>query len=94
MNAEKILYFQHTFYCAGVSDFDKSKLGTFDVVVATGVLHHLHDKEVVELLQFAKSVLGKNGRLVTFDGCYHDLFQLNHIHYQQATNYGFKFLVY
>lgn len=48
-----------------VSDYDAC-----DIVVATGVVHHLDDAEARNLFTVAKSALKPGGRLVTLDGCY------------------------
>ncbi len=42
----------------------------FDIVLATGVLHHLEDEEAVYLFQVARSAMKPTGRLVTLDGCF------------------------
>ncbi len=65
-------YPEHTFLCTDVSSIDLESYGAFDYVIATGVLHHLDDEEVLALFQLAKKVLKKTGKLVTFDGCYTD----------------------
>jgi SAM-dependent methyltransferase len=44
--------------------------GTFSLVMATGVLHHLDDQTAAKLFDLARLALGPGGRLVTFDGCY------------------------
>lgn len=44
--------------------------GTFDLVMAIGILHHLDDLQAGQLFALARRALGPNGRLVTFDGCY------------------------
>ena len=41
-----------------------------DVVVATGVVHHLDDAQARNLFAVAKAALKPGGRLVTLDGCY------------------------
>jgi len=60
-----------TFRCARV---DAASLagneGTYDIVLANGVVHHLDDGEAVDLFRLAKIALKKGGRLVTLDGCY------------------------
>ena len=43
---------------------------TFDIVLATGVLHHLNDAEALELLRIGRGTLKPGGRLVTLDGCF------------------------
>ena len=44
--------------------------GTFDLVLATGVIHHLDDAQAARIFDLARLVLRPTGRLVTFDGCY------------------------
>ena len=46
----------------------------FDIVIATGVMHHLDDPIVLSLLQLSKKALKPGGRLVTYDpGKYEDM---------------------
>jgi len=42
----------------------------FDLVLATGVLHHLDDTQTARLFDLARRVLCSTGRLITYDGCY------------------------
>jgi ubiquinone/menaquinone biosynthesis C-methylase UbiE len=58
------------FLCRGVSREMANELSQYDIVLATGVLHHLDDNEAIELLELARSVLKPTGRLITLDGCY------------------------
>jgi len=44
--------------------------GTFDLVLATGVVHHLEDEQALKLFDLARRALRSQGRLITFDGCY------------------------
>jgi len=44
--------------------------GSFDLVLATGVVHHLDDAQAAKLFALARRVLSPTGRLVTYDGCY------------------------
>jgi SAM-dependent methyltransferase len=44
--------------------------GTFDLVLAIGVLHHLDDVQAGQLFALARRALSPGGRLVTYDGCY------------------------
>lgn len=46
------------------------KYSRFDLVLATGVLHHLSDAEALDLFRVAKAALVPGGRLVTLDGCF------------------------
>jgi cyclopropane fatty-acyl-phospholipid synthase-like methyltransferase len=42
----------------------------FDWAVAIGVLHHLDDKQVIALLEFARDSLRPQGLFMSADGCY------------------------
>lgn len=42
----------------------------FDLVLATGVLHHLTDAEALDLFRVAQAALKPGGRLMTLDGCF------------------------
>lgn len=44
--------------------------GSFDLVLAIGVLHHLDDAQAAKLFDLARRALRPTGRLVTYDGCY------------------------
>ena len=46
--------------------------GSFDIVLALCVLHHLSDDESIALFNAAKSVLKPGGRVITLDACYTD----------------------
>ncbi|HZP94400.1 MAG TPA: class I SAM-dependent methyltransferase [Burkholderiales bacterium] len=46
------------------------RLGSFDLAMANGVLHHLDDAGAHSLFELAKRVLAPGGRLVTLDGCF------------------------
>jgi SAM-dependent methyltransferase len=41
----------------------------YDIAIAFGVMHHLPDEDVCELLKFAAGGLRQGGRLVTMDPC-------------------------
>jgi SAM-dependent methyltransferase len=56
-----------TFTVAGVDDLDPRNLGEFDLVIATGVLHHIADVTAARLFEVAAQVLKCSGRLVTID---------------------------
>lgn len=43
--------------------------GTFDLVLATGVVHHLDDERAARLFDLARRILRRTGCLVTYDGC-------------------------
>jgi len=59
-----------TFICANMGKFKVPNPGTFDIVIATGVLHHLNNIEAKKLFKIAFKALKPSGRFVSFDGCY------------------------
>ncbi len=58
------------FYCKYFSNQDLNILKKVDVVIMIGVLHHLNDSEVFDLLNTIYDVLKIDGRLITLDACY------------------------
>ena len=58
------------FSCTLLEQSIVDSLEPFDIVIATGVLHHLNDDKAVELIQLAHSALRNGGRLITIDPCY------------------------
>lgn len=61
-----------TFMCQNVNQQTLQDLPQFDIVLATGVLHHLNDDEALDLFRLAGLALKPGGRLVTFDGCFEE----------------------
>ena len=59
-----------TFRCEDVAASVIRDAGAFDLVMANGLLHHLNDDEVRNLLRLAARALKPSGRLVTLDGCF------------------------
>jgi len=59
------------FFCGdvGVATIEQEH-GAFDLVLATGVLHHLDDERAARLFELARRALRPGGRLITYDGCY------------------------
>jgi SAM-dependent methyltransferase len=59
------------FFCGdvGLAAIDE-EAETFDLAMATGVLHHLDDGRAALLFELAYKALKPGGRLITFDGCY------------------------
>ncbi len=59
------------FFCGdvGLAAIDE-EAGTFDLAIATGVLHHLDDDRAARLFELARKALRPGGRLITYDGCY------------------------
>ncbi len=58
------------FECKYLLKEDLQNLPKFDLVIATGVLHHMDDDVALEFLVLAHQALKKGGRLVTVDPCY------------------------
>ncbi len=59
-----------TFFCSEINAMKLDTFGPFDIVIATGVVHHLNDKEATQLFQHAHHSLRPGGRLLTFDPIY------------------------
>lgn len=55
------------FFTGEVSDVEHSRLGTFDRVLAKGVLHHIDDATAHDLFTLSARVMEKDARLVTMD---------------------------
>lgn len=53
-----------------VEKADLSRLGHFDVVIATGILHHLSDEAAIQLFELAQLALAEGGTLITVDPCF------------------------
>ena len=58
-----------TFFCKMVTADAISGVKA-DIVLASGVLHHLSDQECIDLFTLAYNSLKTGGRLITLDGCY------------------------
>ncbi|MCL6435025.1 MAG: methyltransferase domain-containing protein [Leptolyngbyaceae cyanobacterium HOT.MB2.61] len=62
-----------TFYCNRVNATSLQTLGregSFDLVLAIAILHHLDDEEATQLFQLAHQALKPGGRFVSIDACY------------------------
>ena len=51
---------------------DIKDLGTFDIVMANGVFHHLNDGDAMQLSEIAAKALKASGKFCSFDGCFVD----------------------
>jgi SAM-dependent methyltransferase len=59
------------FFCGDVGSVGiDSEKGSYDLVMAYGVLHHVDDERAQRLFALAHEMLKPGGRLVTADGCY------------------------
>lgn len=59
-----------TFRCLSIEDFVLDAPGSFDLVMANGVLHHFNDSQADTMLRLAGQAMKPGGRTVTLDGCY------------------------
>jgi SAM-dependent methyltransferase len=58
------------FIQADIRNASVDEPGSYDLVLATGVLHHLDDEVALALFRLARLALRPYGRLVTIDGCF------------------------
>ena len=61
-----------TFICAGVDKLNDYGLKTFDRIIILGVMHHLDDAQLTELMMSLKDRLNIGGVLITFDVAFED----------------------
>jgi len=61
-----------TFVCQSVAEAAISSPGSFDIVMAMGLLHHLDDNEACKVFEMARLALRPAGRFVSLDGCWVD----------------------
>lgn len=58
------------FHCARVEEATLRDLPRFDIVFASGVIHHLDDGDALGLFRLADASLKEGGRLVSIDPCF------------------------
>ena len=58
------------FRCGVLMAEEANALGPFDVITLMGVLHHMDDATVLDVLRLARGALRPGGRLVALEGCY------------------------
>ena len=58
------------FVCAALQEYNTNGQNSFDIVLATGVLHHLDDVTCNTLFWLAHKSLRPRGRLITLDGIF------------------------
>lgn len=61
-----------TFICELVSKQSLEERASFDIALASGILHHLDDAEALQLFELAWTALKPGGRLISMDGCFVD----------------------
>ena len=57
------------FLCQDVTLIKDDEFEPFDIILATGLLHHLSDSECLTLLRSCRKLLKPSGHMITFDGC-------------------------
>jgi SAM-dependent methyltransferase len=69
--AQKRFGHRGRFFCGdvGLTAINK-EAASFDLALATGVLHHLDDKHALSLFKLARRALKPSARLVTYDPCF------------------------
>ena len=61
-----------SFYCMDLNAFAEQCETKFDLVVMSGVMHHITDAEVDAAMESIKIILSTEGRFVSQDGAYTD----------------------
>lgn len=56
-----------TFYCKKFTERELKNLEKFDYVILMGILHHLSEIEIKNLMELIKKALKKDGKIVTLD---------------------------
>lgn len=59
-----------TFHCGLLEQAEVAALEPFDLVLGTGVLHHLDDDAARQFMSVASAALKPGGRIYTVDPCY------------------------
>jgi SAM-dependent methyltransferase len=59
-----------TFFNTRVNEMPTDNFEQFDIVLATGLLHHLGDDEAGNLFKLGHQYLKKGGVMFTYDNCY------------------------
>lgn len=58
-----------TFHCRKLEHAEVAGMEPFDLVMGTGVLHHLDDASARQFMSLASAALGPGGRIYTVDPC-------------------------
>lgn len=58
------------FVSHALTEAELQRLPRFNIVLATGLLHHLDDAEASAFINLARYALGPGGRLITIDPCF------------------------
>ena len=58
------------FFCRNFTKKEIKKLPKFDYVLLMGILHHLKNDQILDLLKILKKILKKKGSIITLDPLY------------------------
>jgi SAM-dependent methyltransferase len=59
------------FLCSDVGSVEiEAERGSFSLVLATGLIHHLDNRQAAAMFEMVRRALRPEGRFITFDGCY------------------------
>ena len=61
---------KRTFLCGTVDDINNQEFSQFDIITCLGVLHHLDDNQIKQLVKNFSKLLKPTGHIVTLDNCY------------------------
>ena len=59
-----------SFYCTDLNVYAKESKRKFDMILMTGVIHHISDKEVEMVMDNIKTLLDCKGVFISLDACY------------------------
>jgi ubiquinone/menaquinone biosynthesis C-methylase UbiE len=71
-HAKKKYKTKGNFICRNFTKKEIKKLPKFDYTLLIGILHHLTNKQIINLLKLIKIVLKKDGKIITLDPIYKD----------------------
>ena len=71
-HAKKKYKTKGNFICRNFTKNEIKKLPKFDYTLLIGILHHLTNKQIINLLKLIKIVLKKDGKIITLDPIYKD----------------------
>ena len=57
-------------HCSSISEIKLGNKSSFDIAIASGILHHINDKDVILLAKIAKNALNSSGRFVCVENAF------------------------
>ena len=58
---------RHHFFCKELNKNEIKKLPKFDYIILFGIIHHLNNKKVCQILNLCKKLMKKNSKMLTED---------------------------